>query len=129
MELSKDYLLSQLYKVNPTEDSLKSLALYIRTFKHEHALIAEGIAYVHSKSSIHHRLLLFYLVNEILQTERAPAGQPLRHELKAFLSQHFIADLNSSMAGSSISKKLAALQCIWKSRNIIDLDAPDSRQA
>lgn len=129
MELSKGYLLSQLYKVNPTEDSLKSLALYIRTFKHEHALIVEGIAYVHAKSSIHHRLLLFYLVNEILQTERAPAGQPLCRELKAFLAQHFIADLNSCVAESVISKKLAALQQIWKTRNIMDFGKMRDSQA
>ncbi|KAI5168330.1 hypothetical protein PAEPH01_0043 [Pancytospora epiphaga] len=120
MELSKDYLLMQLYRVTPAEEALKALALYIRTFKCQYEMISDGIAYVHSKSSIHHRLLLFYLINEILYTERSSAGAPLCQKLREFLSVHFASDLKASTPESPIHRKLDALRRIWENRKIVE---------
>jgi len=122
MELPKDFYLEQLYKATPTEESMKSLAIYIRAFKHDHMSVAAGIEYVYEKASIHHKLCILYLVNEILQTEGSQSGLPLKTELLSFLRRHFLADRDFSSKDIAMYKKFQSLQSIWRERCIIDFD-------
>lgn len=100
---------------------MKSLAMYIRTFKEDHASIVGGIEYTYTNSAIHHRLVLFYLINEILQTEKSPSGVMLRAELKAFLTKYFIVEKEASV-NDELHKQFQQLQDIWCSRKIMDFD-------
>lgn len=122
MELIKDYFLVQLFGARATEENMKSLAIYIRTFKDYYAVVVEGIEYVYERSSMHHRLVLLYLINEILQTEKSQSGVPLKSELKKFLRKHFIKDKERSINSQGIYKRMSELQKIWAERDVIDFD-------
>lgn len=65
-EFNKTYFLVSLYRLNSTEISLKSMCKYICMFD-DYDTIVDGIEYVHGVSSIHHRLLLYYLCVEIFK--------------------------------------------------------------
>lgn len=122
MELPKDFYLEQLYTATPTEENMKSLAIYIRTFKHDHMSAVAGIEYVYRRAAIHHRLCLLYLVNEILQTEKSQSGLPLKAELLSFLRRHFLADRDLSSSDAAMHRKFQSLQSIWRERCVIDFD-------
>lgn len=123
MDIPKEYYLEQLYSLRPTDENMKSLAIYIRTFKDKHQDIVDGIEYVYSKSLIHHRLIILYLINEILHTEKSESGVPLRSGLVGFLRKHFLADKElSHQFGPSLYKKFQQLQTIWTARKVVDFD-------
>ena len=58
MKLAKDYYLMQV-NIKPTEEDMKSLGIYIRTFKSDTKSLIEGIEHIYLKSSLHHRLCLW----------------------------------------------------------------------
>lgn len=122
MELPKDFYLEQLYTATPIEENMKSLAIYIRTFRHDYMSVVSGIEYVYKKSAIHHKLYLLYLINEILQTEKSQSGISLKAELIIFLRKYFVADRDLSAKDVVMYKKFQSLQSIWKERNVVDFD-------
>ncbi|OQS54756.1 hypothetical protein EHP00_1411 [Ecytonucleospora hepatopenaei] len=65
-QFNKTYFLLLLYKLNNTEVCLKSTTKYIALFD-DYELIVDGIEYVHSVSSVHHQLLLYYLCVELFK--------------------------------------------------------------
>lgn len=121
MQLQKDYYLNQLYTLKPTEEHMKSLAIYTRTFGNDSDIIAGGIEHVRSQSSIHHRLVLYYLVNEILMTERSSSSK-LRHVLKGFVKMHFQTDLLASAKFDVLYRKFVELEKVWRLKRIVDFE-------
>lgn len=122
MDLLKDYYLEQLYNATPTEENMKALAMYIRAFKEDYISLVEGIEFVYTRSSIHHRLCLLYLINEILHTEKSQSGMEFKAELKNFLKKHFLSDKDKASRSPVFYKKFQSLQDIWLRRNIINFD-------
>lgn len=122
MQLPRDYYLEQLYAARPSEENLKALAIYIRTFKHDPATLVDGIEHVYSRSALYHRLTLYYLVNEVLQTERAEEGRELKTRLKDFLKKNFIKDKKHSREVDGLYKRFRVLQDIWEKRRVVDFD-------
>ena len=120
MDLLKDYYLEQLYGATPTEENMKALAMYIRAFKEDHAVLVDGIEFVYTRSSIHHRLCLLYLISEILHTEKSPSGVEFRAGLKSFLKRHFLADKDRASGSPVFYRKFQSLQDVWQRRSIID---------
>lgn len=121
MELQRDYFLGQLLSLKITEEHLKSLAIYTRTFSSSHETIIEGLEYANSRSSIHHKLGLYYLINEILVNEKSP-NSSLRLGLKRFIVRHFQPDKQLSHMSETLHKKFVELENIWKAKNIVDFE-------
>lgn len=116
MDLQKDHLLNHLLSLRPTEEHLKSLAYYIKTFENNDKTLVDGIRFAHEKSSIHHRITLYYLINEILCMATTPQ---LKSELKAFVNESFVVDLKESVKFEILNKKLLELERVWSKRKII----------
>lgn len=121
MQLQKDYYLKQLCTLKSTEEHMKSLAIYTRAFGNDSDIIVGGIEYVRSQSSIHHRLVLYYLINEILMTER-DSSSILRPMLKGFVKMHFHADLLAAAKFDVLYRKFVELEKVWKLKTIIDFE-------
>lgn len=122
MDLPKDYYLGQLYTIIPTDEKMKSLAIYIRAFREDTSLILKGLEFVYFNSSIHHRLSLYYLVNEIISGEKSHTTIKLMADLKIFLKNHFISDKEAAIEHPTIYNKFVALQAIWKKKDVMDFD-------
>lgn len=120
MELQKDYYLKLLYTLKPTEEHMKSLAIYTRTFGGDCDLIVGCIEHVWSQSSIHHRLALYYLINEVLMTERSTSR--LRHVLRDFVRAHFQADSLIAARFDVLYEKFVELEKVWRSKRVVDFD-------
>lgn len=121
MNLQKDYFLGQLVSLKATEEHLKSLAIYTRTFSHDSRVILDGLEYVHSNSSIHHRLILYYLINEILINEKSNVSG-LKIGMTKFITENFQNDKETAINQEVIYKKFVELERIWKTKKMIDLD-------
>lgn len=118
MDLQKDYLLSSLLTLRPTEEHLKSLACYIKMFENQEQTIVEGIRFAHQISGIHHRITLYYLVNEVLCM---PISTRFKVELKQFINEMFISDIEKSLKFEILNKKLLELESVWNRRKILTL--------
>lgn len=117
MAFQKDHYLTQLLLLRPTEEHLKALVIYLRTFDDGSRMIKEGIEFVHSCSSIHHRITLYYLVNELLM---AKVSEVLQIALKKFIKEHFSDDIKASLKHEILKRKLFELEKVWTQKKIID---------
>ncbi|KAM0679453.1 hypothetical protein GINT2_002295 [Glugoides intestinalis] len=117
MAFQKDHYLVQLLLLRPTEEHLKALVIYLRTFDDGSETIKEGIEFVHDSSSIHHRITLYYLVNELLM---AKVSEALQIALKRFIKDHFSHDITASLKHEILKKKLLELEKVWTQKKIID---------
>ena len=66
--LSVEYLIKSLQSLQPTQDSMQTLSLYIKTNTSEYEKIVLVWTAEFEKSNIYHKLNLLYLTNEILLT-------------------------------------------------------------
>lgn len=119
MPLTKDHLLFQLFTLRPTEEHLKSFCFYIKTFQDDSNTILNGISFVHLNSSIHHRIVLYYLINELLLGN---LNIDLKSNLKKFIKANFQKDIQLSQPFEILNKRLVELERIWKSKKIIDFE-------
>lgn len=119
MRFQKEYFLSQLLSLKPTEEHLRALAMYCRTFNQDWNTIMEGITYCHLNSSVHHRLIIYYLINEILVSEK-DTSNPFTIGLKSFIRNYYENDLKSSRGLEVIHKKFTDLEKYWISKGIIN---------
>ncbi len=121
MKLQKDYFLLQLLTLKPTEEYLRSLAIYTKTFSEDFEAILEGLEYTHSISSIHHRLILYYLINEILVSEK-DTHNPLVVLMKSFVKRNFQNDVLVSLDFENIHGKYLELEKFWRSKSLVEFD-------
>lgn len=117
--LQKDHFLIQLFFLRPTEEHLKSLALYLKAFEDDSETIKEGIGYTHYNSSIHHRITLYYLINELLNMR---ISQNLKIELKNFTRERFHEDVRLSLQYEMLNKRMLELARVWKYKKTIDFE-------
>lgn len=116
MDLPKDYLLLKLMTLRPTEEHLKAFAVFIKTFENQEKVVVEGISYAHSISSIHHRITLYYLVNELFSLQ---LSIKLKADLKRFINENFTNDIKESLKFEILNKKLLELERVWNKRKIL----------
>ncbi|ELA41723.1 uncharacterized protein VICG_01227 [Vittaforma corneae ATCC 50505] len=116
MALQKDHFLTQLFFLRPTEEHLKSLALYLKAFEDDFGTIKEGIEYTHHVSSIHHRITLYYLINELLNMR---ISQKLKAELKNFTKEKFHKDIQLSLGYETLNKRILELESVWRHKRTI----------
>lgn len=121
MKLQKDYFLSQLITLKPTEEHLRSLAMYSKTFTQEYETIMQGIEYCYLNSSIHHRLILYYLMNEIMISEKDTLS-PLVILIKHFIKKNFKNDLSTALKLEMVHNKFLELEKFWKTKNILEFE-------
>ena len=120
MDLPKEYFLEKLYELRASEESMKSMALYVRTFSDKPKDIEDGIKYVYDRTNIYHRLVMYYLMNELLCGDRAATSSvALRGSLKGLVKKCFIEDKNRAL-GTGIYKKYQQLQELWESHGVIN---------
>lgn len=117
MSIQKDYFLTQLITLRPTEEHLKAFSLYLKAYEDTPITIRDGIEFVHSRSSIHHRITLYYLINELLNLK---ISDGLRSELLSFIRQSFHSDVQQSQSFEMLNKRLRELEKIWGNRKLVD---------
>lgn len=121
---SKDYFLKQLKQLSPTEEHIKTLGLYIKTFKSDLNNIMEVYEYVYNSSNLHHKLVMMYLANEILQTDKSYDLESLQLKklLREFIQKNFGKTKAESKKYPPLHKKFCDLETVWEERNVINID-------
>ncbi|KAF9764634.1 Regulation of nuclear pre-mRNA domain-containing protein 1A [Nosema granulosis] len=121
---SKDYFLKQLKQLSPTEEHIKTLGLYIKTFKSEYTNIMEVFAYVYNCSNLHHKLVLMYLANEILQTDKSydTDSLQLKKLLREFIQKTYGVSKAEAKKYPPLYKKFCDLENVWEERNVLYID-------
>ncbi|WUR03828.1 regulation of nuclear pre-mRNA domain-containing protein [Vairimorpha necatrix] len=121
---SKDYFLKSLKQLTVTEEQIRSLGTYIKIFKKEYKNILEVFSYVYKESSLHHKLVLMYLVNEILQTDKNydEDSMNLKSGFRQFIIENFAKSKVEAVKYPMILKKFQDLEKVWEQRNVIVLD-------
>jgi|UPI000679397C regulator of Ty1 transposition protein 103 len=121
---SKDYFLKQLKQLSPTEEQIKTLGLYIKTFKEEYKNIMEAFEYVYNSSNSHHKLIMLYLANEILQTDKSYDADSLqlKKELREFIQKTFGKSKAEAKKHQPLYKKYCDLENVWEERNVLNID-------
>lgn len=120
---SKDYFLKSLKQLTVTEEQIRTMGMYIKTFKKEYKNILEVWQFVYNESSIHHKLVLMYLVNEILQTDKSydEDSKKLKDGFRNFIINNFSKTKLEASKYPQIAKKFGDLEKVWEERNVIVL--------
>lgn len=123
--LSKEYLLKSLIGLLPTEEQMKTIGLFIRTFRKDHRAIVDAWAYVYAGSSIYHRLTLLYLANEVVQTTRDtdPDSIELKILFKRAVNEVFEKTKKMAEAVPSLHKKYCELESVWAQRGVMAMES------
>lgn len=123
--LSKDYLLKVLTNLLPTEEQMKSVGLYIRTFKKDYRTIAEGWLFVYERVSVYHKLNLLYLANEVVQTVREIDldSIELKIAFKKAVNGVFGNTKEAVVKNPPLYRKYCELENVWIQRNVMTLES------
>ncbi|KAL0266101.1 UNVERIFIED_CONTAM: hypothetical protein PYX00_011817 [Menopon gallinae] len=117
--LSREYLITSLRCLQPTQENMQTVALYIRINKDEHVRILEIYANELMKSNVFHQLNLYYLANEILQTEkRNTSSKSLYQSVKSLVQSFFKGAKAESVRYPKLFKKYCGLEEVWVQREI-----------
>jgi regulator of Ty1 transposition protein 103 len=123
--LSREYLLKSLINLLPTEEQMKSVGLYIRTFKRDHEAIIEGWEFVYHRASIYHKLNLLYLANEVVQTTKDmdSDSMSLKLSFKKAVNNVFRDSKEESKSNGALHKKYCDLESVWIQRSVMSLES------
>lgn len=131
--LSREYLITSLRCLQPTQENMQTVALYIRINKDEHVKIIEIYANELTRSNVFHQLNLYYLANEILQTEkRNTSSKSLYQSVKGLVQSFFKGAKAESISYPKLFKKYCGLDEVWIQREIFsreELDDADAQRA
>ena len=127
---SKQCLFDSLKNLTVTEDQIRTLGLYIKTFNDEHSNILEVYEYIYEISAIHHKLVLLYLANEILQTDKSidKNSLELKNKLVAFIKLNFYKSKNEAKKYPPLFKKFSDLEKVWEDRNVINFNSKFNKE-
>ncbi|KCZ80750.1 hypothetical protein H312_01849 [Anncaliia algerae PRA339] len=117
--ISKEYLLTSFKLLSLTQREMQTLSLYILTNKIYYDDILECYYFVYNKSGIFHKLLLYYLANEIFQNEKKYQSQ-LYKQLREFVCKYFYDDFESSKKCIDLHKKYIELKNVWITKQIYE---------
>ncbi|KAK1347719.1 hypothetical protein CWI38_0349p0030 [Hamiltosporidium tvaerminnensis] len=122
--LSVEYLIKSLQSLQPTQDSMQTLSLYIKTNTSEYEKIVLVWAAEFEKSNIYHKLNLLYLTNEILLTIKPndPKHGNLLQAFRNVVPLRFKEALNQSQKNTILSKKYYDLGKVWIQRGIFQME-------
>lgn len=129
--LSREYLITSLRCLQPTQDNIQTLALYIRINKTEHVKIIEIYTNELMRSNVFHQLNLYYLANEILQTEKTNIGS-LYQTVRGLVMSFFRGAKTDAIRYPKLFKKYCGLEDVWIQRDVFtrdELDSADSQKA
>lgn len=119
---SKQCLFDSLKNLTVTEEQIRTLGLYIKTFNSEFDSILEVYEYIYNISAIHHKLVLLYLANEILQTDKNVDKNSLELKTKLinFIKANFHKSKSEAKKYPPLFKKFSDLEKVWEDRNVIN---------
>ena len=122
--LSKEYLLKSLVGLLPTEEQMKTVGLFIRTFKKDHRVVVDGWMHVYAGSSVYHRLALLYLANEVVQTTRDADRDSIELKMlfKGAVNEVFEETKKMAAAVPSLHKKYCELESVWVQRGVMAME-------
>ena len=120
LQFNKTYFLLLLYKLNNTEVCLKSTTKYISLFN-DYELIVDGIEYVHSVSSVHHQLQLYYLCVELFKIfKKQNEGEEQFVELISdFVYRTFGKTMENADKLNVCSKEYEKLENVFAKKNLV----------
>lgn len=109
----------------PTEEQMKSVGLYIRTFRKEYRVIVDGWLFVYERASVYHKLNLLYLANEVVQTARDsdPASIELKIGFKKAVNKVFGGTKEMVANNPPLYKKYCELENVWMQRSVMTLES------
>lgn len=118
--ITPEFLIRSLQNLVNRQEEMQTVALYLRSNKSEHELITEIFSRELTASNLYHRLNLFYLANEILQTEKSKDEEAvaLIAGLKRIIPSIFIDSISRS--NEMLKKKYISLGKVWIERRIFD---------
>lgn len=124
--LSREYVLRLLMNLQPTEEQMKTVGLYMRTFRKEAAALVDAWLFVYRRSSMYHRLNLLYLANEVVQTARDSDRDSveLKTGFKRAVNDVFAGTRDAAAGNAALHRKLCDLERVWEQRGIM---APEGR--
>lgn len=130
--LSREYLITSLRCLQPTQENMQTIALYVRINKNEHAKISEIYCNELAASCVFHRLNLYYLANEILQSEKKNSRfRYLYDAIRAVVLRTFAASKCEAEKYAKLHKKYRGLEDVWVQREIFargEADAGESEE-
>lgn len=120
---SKDYFLKLLKELTIADEQIKSLGVYVISFKEEYDNILEAYSFLYKDSSIHHKLVLLYLANQILQSVKGndDSISGLQNGFKKFIIENFSKSKREALPYSTICEKFNDLERVWKERGVVKL--------
>ncbi|KAM0672304.1 hypothetical protein CWI42_010510 [Ordospora colligata] len=123
--LSKEYLLKALMNLVPTEEQMKTIGLFIKTFKKDHSAILDAWMFVYERSSAYHRLNMLYLANEIMQTTRDADAYSveLKIAFKTAVLKVFEQTKQAVVGNAHLYKKYCELENVWIQRNVMGVES------
>lgn len=125
--LSREYLITSLRCLQPTQENMQTVALYIRINKSEHVKIIEIYTNELMKSNVFHQLNLYYLANEILQTEkRNISSRSLYQAVRGLVVSFFKGAKAEASRYPKLLKKYCGLEDVWIQRDIFTRDELDN---
>lgn len=131
--LSREYLITSLRCLQPTQENMQTVALYIRINKTEHVKIIEIYTNELMRSNVFHQLSLYYLANEILQTEKRNTGSMYLYQaVRGLVMCFFKGAKTEAIRYPKLFKKYCGLEEVWIQRDIFtrdEFDNPDSQKA
>jgi len=104
---------------------MKTIGLFIKTFKKDHSTIVDAWMFVYERSSAYHRLNLLYLANEIVQTTRDAdaCSMELKMAFKTAVSKVFGQTKQAVVGNVHLYKKYCELENVWIQRNVMAVES------
>lgn len=126
--LAPEFLLQNLQSLTNTQDDMQTVSLFIRSNKNNYKMIIEVFSYEATKSNALHRLSLFYLANEIIQTEKNTdkAAVSLIIGIKQCIPHLFVKTIKELRSNDLIAK-YRNLGKVWIERGIFEAEELDMR--
>lgn len=117
VELNESNVEKKFQGVTNTQDSIQSLSLWVIHHKTHNEKIVALWFKVLKKSKIPHRLILFYVCNDIIQTCKRKHAMVLKDAFKEVLKDAVLL-----VRDQTIRPKIERMFKIWEERNIYETD-------
>ncbi|ELQ75654.1 Regulator of nuclear mRNA [Trachipleistophora hominis] len=117
---SQETFIKEIRTLSPTQEKIKTLALYMKTTSTESTRMLRILDQEYAKSNAYHKLNIFYLANELIQTiKNDEKDLALLHEqIKSFVVSNF-DDAYAEMSKYPVLKgKLMELKGVWVERKL-----------
>ncbi|CAH1796564.1 unnamed protein product, partial [Owenia fusiformis] len=122
--INEEHAIKKFYTANSTQDSILALSLWMFSKKVQHQKVVEVWYKAMKKSKIAHRLVLFYVCNEVVQTCKRKHAIIYKDAFKEVLKDAVLL-----VREASIRPKIERIFKVWAERSVYDSEYVDELQA